>query len=293
MLENIKYYIVRNLLYLLSLLPFRIIYIISYILYLLSYHIIRYRRTIVRSNLKLAFPQKQSNEIKKIEKKFYLYFCDMMFEIVKLFSISQKTMMKRMSFSGIDIINRELKNKNFVFVYLGHYCNWEWIASVPYWMNNDIYFGQIYHPLKNKTMDKIFVNLRNSHGGHCITMKHTAKKIFELKAQNQKSVIGFISDQSPKKDSIHYWSTFFNQKTAMFTGAEKIGKKFNASVVYTDIKRIKRGYYHCEFKEITNDINSYKDFEITDRYNNILENMITNNPQYWLWSHKRWKHKKE
>ena len=187
----------------------------------------------------------------------------------------------------------EEENKNFCFIYLGHYCNWEWIASLPYWVPEDILCGQIYHPLYNKAFDRLFLRLRNQFGGECISMKETLRRIIELKRAKQKTIIGFISDQAPKWNSIHHWTDFFHRETPVFIGTEKIGKQVDALIYYADVKRIKRGYYHCEFKQLTDNAKAVPDFQLTDMYIHNLERMISAVPQYWLWSHKRWKRTKE
>lgn len=292
---KIIYHIIYALWYVLSLLPLKLLYFISDILYLLVYYIIRYRRKTVKENLIGSFPDKKRDDIVKIEKEFYHFFCDYIVETIKLLSISKQNLKKRMIFEGVDEIVKKMssEDKNFCFVYLGHYCNWEWIASLPYWVPNDVLCGQIYHPLKNKAFDELFLNLRNHFGGECISMKETLRKIVELKRSRQKTIIGFISDQSPKWNSIHHWTTFFNRETPVFTGTEKIGKQVGALIYYADVKRIKRGYYQCTFKYVTNDPKSIPDFEMTDFYTKTLQKMISEAPAFWLWSHKRWKRKKE
>lgn len=292
---KIVYYIVFFTWYLLSLLPLKILYFISDILFLLVYYIVRYRRTIVRKNLLGSFPEKPKEKIIEIEKQYYHFFCDYIVETLKLFSISKEELKKRMTFSGIEEIEREMheKDRTFCFAYLGHYCNWEWIASLPYWVSDDMLCGQIYHPLYNKAFDKLFLNLRNKFGGTSIPMKETLRRIIELRRAKQKTIIGFISDQSPKWNSIHHWTPFLNRETPVFTGTEKIGKQVNALIYYADVKRVRRGYYHCQFKPMFDNPNDIPDFEITDAYMKNLEQMISVTPQYWLWSHNRWKRTKE
>ena len=293
---KLTYYIVFAFWYLLSLLPLCVLYVVSDILlFPLLYHCTGYRRKIVHQNLVESFPEKSEKEIIDIEKKFYHFLCDYMVETVKLLSMSQKQLTRRMTFGGVDAIVEAMKeeNKNFCFVYLGHYGNWEWIASLPYWCPEDVLCGQIYHPLYNKAMDQLFLHLRNQFGGECIAMKETLRRIIELKRAKQKCIIGFISDQAPKWNSIHHWCDFLNHDTPVFIGTEKIGKQVDALIYYADVSRPKRGYYHCEFKPITHEAKSVPDFELTDRFTHLLEEMIKAAPGYWLWSHNRWKRTKE
>lgn len=292
---KIVYYIVFAFWYVLSLLPLGVLYFISDLLYFPLYYVVRYRRKVVRNNLSASFPEKDKKEIILIEKKFYAWFCDYVMETIKQFTMSKEQMTRRMTFSGVDDITSamEKEGKNFCFVYLGHYCNWEWIASLPYWCPEDVKCGQIYHPLRNKDFDRLFLDLRSQFGGVCIPMKETLRKIIEMRRDKQKAIIGFISDQTPKWNSIHHWCNFFHRETPVFIGTEKIGKQVDALIYYADVSRPKRGYYHCAFKPLTHQAKNVPDFELTDQFTHLLEKMISDAPAYWLWTHKRWKRTKE
>lgn len=292
---KITYYIAYALWYLLSLLPLWLLYFVSDLLFFPTYYLARYRRKIVRRNLTGSFPEKDLKEIVRIERRFYHFFCDYIVETIKLFSMSEEQMKRRMVFKGVDhIVNAmEKEDKNFCFVYLGHYCNWEWIASLPYWCPDDVKCGQIYHPLYNKAFDRLFLRLRNQFGGECIAMKETLRRIIEMKRAKQKCIIGFISDQAPKWNSIHHWCDFLHRETPVFIGTERIGKQVDALIYYADVKRTRRGYYLCEFKPLTHRPKEVPDYELTDRFTHLLEEMIKERPDFWLWSHKRWKRTKE
>ncbi len=289
------YYVIFALGYLVSLLPLSVLYLFSDALYFPLYYGIRYRRRIVRKNLMESFPEKPKEEIVCIEKQYYHFLCDCGVEIVKQFSMSKKQMKKRVIFDGLDEIVKEMEscNQNFCFVYLGHYGNWEWLASFPYWVPNQVHCAQIYHPLYNKVFDRLLLYLRNRFGGKCIPMKGTLRHVIELKQSKQKTIIGFIADQAPKWNSIHHWTHFFHRETPVFTGVERIGKQVNALVYYMNVKRIKRGYYYCTFKSLAENVKSVPDYELTDGYIRQLEQTITAAPPYWLWSHNRWKRTKE
>lgn len=293
---KITYYIIVGIWWLLSLLPLKILYLFSDMLYVLVHHVIGYRKKIVRKNLTNSFPEKSLDEIKQIEKGFYHFFCDYIVETIKQFSISKEEMKKRMVISGVEEMKdrMEKENKTFCFIYLGHFCNWEWIASLPYWVPNDILCAQIYHPLYNKAFDKLFLRIRNKFGGECIPMKETLRRIIELRRAQQKTIIGFISDQAPKWNSIHHFVDFLNQETPVFIGTEKIAKQVDALVYYGDVRRVKRGFYTCEFKPMTEKpVKEIPDWELTDAYAHLLEEMISRHPNFWLWSHNRWKRTKE
>lgn len=294
-LTKLIYYSVFSLWFLLSLLPLSVLYVLSDLLYFPLYYIVRYRRKIVRQNLEQSFPEKSHKEIISIEKKFYAFFCDYIFETLKLFTLSRKQLTRRMTFEGIDdiVATLEKEQKNFCFVYLGHYCNWEWIASMPYWVPQNILCAQIYHPLRNPAFDQLFLRLRNQFGGECIGMKETLRRIIQLKREGQKTIIGFISDQAPKWNSVHHWCNFLHHDTPVFIGTEKIGKQVDALIYYADVKRVKRGHYHCRFVPMAKEVHNIPDYELTDTFTRQLETMIRQDPPYWLWSHKRWKRTKE
>jgi len=249
----------------------------------------------VRKNLTGSFPEKEIKEIIHIEKEFYQFLSDYIVETIKLLTLSRKQLMKRMTFEGIDTIIQDLEkhDKDLCFVYLGHYGNWEWIASLAYWTPQPILCAQIYHPLRNKAFDQLLLNLRNQFGGECIPMKVTLRRIIELKKARQKTIIGFISDQLPKWSSIHHFTPFLHRETAMFTGTEQMGKKFGALIYYAEVTRPKRGTYHCTFKKLVENPTALQDFEVTDKYAMQLEQMIQKEPYLWLWSHDRWKRTKE
>ena len=256
---NLIYYSVFFLWYLLSLLPLRFLYFISDLLFYPLYYCIRYRRKIIRNNLSNSFPEKDLKEIVQIEKQFYSFFCDYIVETLKLFSISKKQLMRRMTFEGLDEIVESMnkKNKDFCFIYLGHYCNWEWIASLPYWISKDISCGQIYHPLYNQAFDKLFLRLRNQFGGECIPMKTTLRRIIELKRTKQKAIIGFISDQAPKWNSIH--CLVIDKRN------HRGGNIYCEDIEGIHVHKYGAHIFHTDNKEVWDYVNSFVEF---NRYTN-------------------------
>ncbi len=294
-MNKLNYYILSFFGYVLSLLPLCVLYLISDVLCFIMRYVIRYRHRVIHTNLTRSFPEKNAEEIARIEKQFYAWLCDYFVETLKLCSISREKMRKCMTFEGVDDIVSDMRQtgKNFCFVYLGHYGNWEWIASLPYWVPEDVLCGQIYHPLRSKASDRFFLKIRSQFGGECIAMKETLRRIIELKREKRKAIIGFISDQSPKWNSIHHWTEFLHQDTPVFIGTEKIGKQTDALIYFANVTRPKRGHYHCKFERMCTEPKKVPDYELTDRFSQLLEEMIKRNPQYWLWSHKRWKRTKE
>ena len=286
------YHILFFLLYLLSLLPMRLLYLLSDCLFFPLFHIVKYRRKVVEKQLDECFPEKSMQERRAIERQFYHFFCDYLVEVIKLFSISKKEMMRRMKFVGIEQVREELKDKKFCFLYLGHYCNWEYIASLSYWLP-EIHCGQIYHRIYNQAFDDLFLKLRGQFGGESILMKDTLRRILTLRNQEKKVMIGFIADQLPKWENMHHWTTFLNHDTSFFIGAERIAKQVDAALYYVDVERVKRGYYQVRFRLMTLHPKEFPDYELTDQYARLLEESICRQPAYWLWTHKRWKRTKE
>ncbi len=293
--DSLVYYMVFGLGYLLSLLPFCILYLLSDSIYWVVYYIAKYRRDVVRDNLLKSFPEKSLAEIIGIEKKFYHFFCDYFVETLKLISISKKEMKKGMIFHGVDLLERAVSEEghNFVFLYLGHYCNWEWAASLPYTISPSIHCAQIYHPLYNKAVDRFFLKLRNQFGGECIPMKQTLRRVIELKKEKRPTILGFISDQLPKWNSMHFFVPFLHRETAVFTGAEQIGRQVGAVYFFAEFTRPRRGYYECVLRKLETSEVSLTEYDMTFIFMKQLERMIQEAPQYWLWTHKRWKRTKE
>lgn len=286
------YHILFFLLYLLSLLPMRLLYLLSDGLFFPLFYIVKYRRKVVEKQLDECFPEKSMQERRAIERQFYHFFCDYLVEVIKLFSISKEEMMRRMKFVGIEQVREELKDKKFCFLYLGHYCNWEYIASLSYWLP-EIHCGQIYHRIYNQAFDDLFLKLRGQFGGESILMKDTLRRILTLRGQEKKVMIGFISDQLPKWENMNHWTTFLNHDTSFFIGAERIAKQVDAALYYVDVERVKRGYYQVTFRLMTLHPKEFPDYELTDQYARLLEKSIRHQPAYWLWTHKRWKRTKE
>lgn len=293
-MKTFVYYTIGVIGYLVSLLPLWILYRISDLLYYLLYYCVGYRKKVVRKNLQTSFPEKNDRELLVIEKEFYSFFCDYIVETLKMFSMSDRQMKKRMRFEGVaEMVNAVKKeNKDFGFIYLGHYGNWEWVSSLTARIHDeepDFIGGHIYHPLANKIFDRIFLQIRGRSGGKNIPMKETLRRIIEYRNSGKRTIIGFISDQAPKWNSIHHWTEFLHKKTPVFTGTERLGKQVDALIFYGDVERVKRGYYCCRITRMVNDVREYPDFEVTDRYVGLLERTIRRQPSYWLWSHNRWK----
>ena len=282
---KILYYLV----YAFSLLPLWILYGISDFIYLIAYHIVKYRRPLVFKNMSDAFPDKTEEEIHAIERRFYHWLSDYLVEAIKLVSISKKQLKRRMVFKGTDIVDQIVSEGQSCAVYLGHYCNWEWITSLPLWVTPEAQCGQIYHALENSKSDQLFLRLRQRMGAVCIPMAETLRRIIKYKQEGRQVVIGYISDQVPFWNNIHHWIDFLNHDTPVLTGTERLAKQAGHAVLYLDVTRPKRGYYVAEFKLITREPKQMEDYTITDEYFRLLEASIHRAPEFWLWTHNRWK----
>ena len=283
------YYILFACWYVLSLLPLRIHYVLSDVLYLIVYRLAGYRTKVVRSNLASSFPEKSATELHEIEKGFYHWFCDYIVETVKMFSMSAKEMRRRMQFEGLEQIEEELKKGHSVTAYLGHYCNWEWVSSLPLNISSKGTAAQLYHPIENKAVDRLFLYSRERFGAHSLEMKEAFGILRNWQKEGRLSVTGYISDQVPGYSSMHYWPQFLNHETPTYTGAERIARLLDAPPFYFDIYRPRRGYYVVKVVRMCDNLKEAPKFSITERYYRLLEKSIQRNPEYWLWSHNRWK----
>ena len=286
---KVLYYIVLAVWYVFSLLPLRVHYFISDLLFWLLYGVLSYRKKVIRRNIKESFPEKTDDERYRIERGFYHFFCDYIVESVKLMTMTPENLKRRMVFKGVEQIDEAINSGQSCAVYLGHLCNWEWITSLPLWMKSDAQLGQIYHPIENKDFDRLFLRSRQRMGAVCIPMQDTLRRMVEYRRAKQPIVIGFISDQKPHWVNIHHWIDFLHHDTPVLTGTERIAKKMNYAVFFMDVRRVKRGYYEAEVIPMTREPQQLKDYELTDMYFDLLEKSIKRAPEFWLWSHDRWK----
>lgn len=290
---KLLYYFFFATFYTLSLLPLRVHYVISTLLYFLLRYVFRYRLKVVRRNLATSFPEKNDTQLRWIERAYYRFFCDYLVESIKLLTISPEEIKRRLVFKGTEVVDQCVEEGQSCAVYLGHYCNWEWITSLPLWVTPKAQCGQIYHPIENKDFDQLFLRLRQRLGAVCIPMQDTLRKILEFRQTGQPVVIGYISDQKPIWHNIHHWVNFLHHDTPVLTGTERIARKVNHAVFYMDVRCIRRGYYEAEFKLITREPQKMKEFEVTDIYYQHLEQSILRAPEFWLWSHNRWSRTRE
>ena len=288
-MQLLVYILVYPILWIISIIPTRVLYIFSDIIFVLVYHIIRYRKKVVYENLKLVFPEKSEKEIQSIRKKFYHHFCDMLVEAIKSISISEAELKKRWKPMNIDVIREfEEQNKSIVLV-LGHYASWEWIFILQRHMSFKGY--AIYKRLDNKYFDALFKRTRAKYNTFLITTKEAIPVLLKSKIAGELAMNGFVADQSPKLHKTYYWNKFMGVKVPIHIGAETIAKRLDMPVIFCKVKKVKRGFYEASFQTITETPKEFKNYDITDAFMKLVEKQIHEAPEFYLWTHKRWKHK--
>lgn len=273
----------------LSLLPFKILYFISDFLFVLLFKIFGYRRKVVILNLKNSFPEKSNSEINKIAELFYRHLCDVVVESFKSFTISKPEILERMILKNPELLNRFYDEGKSIILSGGHYNNWEWIAtSIDHQIKHQSI--AIYKQLSNKYFDKKMRVTRGRFGLIMISTKKVKETFEAFKTELTATIFG--SDQSPGKVDNSYWMTFLNQDTAVLFGTEKYAKEYNFPVLFGTIHKVKRGFYNFQFSLVEENPVSSPYGAITEKATRMLEAEIIREPQYWLWTHRRWKHKR-
>ena len=277
-------------LYLLSLLPFWVLYLLSDAVFIILFYVAKYRRKVVQENLRNAFPEKTETERAAIEKKFFGFLADLMMEAIKLISISELQLKKHFTLNNPEYLDTVFTRQKSVLGALGHYGNWEMAAQILGFSTKKKKLF-IYKPLKNEVLDQFIRKIRSRFGSLPVTMKATLRTLVQLK--NEPKLTVFVSDQTPVREETQYFSQFLNQPTAVFLGVEKMAMMTNDPVIFCDIRVVKRGYYSCTFVPLINEPKRTAEHEITDLHVQYLEKVIREEPAYWLWSHRRWKFKPE
>lgn len=287
-MQFIAFYLTIPFLYLISLLPFRVIYLISDFICFIVYNIIGYRKKTVRNNLEIGLPHLSFEERLIIEKRFYHHMCDMFLEMIKTITISDKEIEKRFKFKNLEVYS-ELENKNKSIVLLcSHYASYEWVVS----MNRKIKFNGygIYKKINNKYFDDFVRKVRSRFNTVLITTKITSEIIEKNQVKGIKGVYGFASDQSPENKKKNFWTQFLEVEVPVYTGAEMLAKRYDMSVIFLKVEKLKRGYYQAEFETMELANNDLKDYSLTVEYLKKVEKQIYEAPEFYLWTHKRFKH---
>jgi lauroyl/myristoyl acyltransferase len=274
-----------------SMLPFRVFYLLSDVLYLLVYYVIGYRKKTVRANIALALPHLSLEERLSIEKKSYRHLCDMFMEMTKTMTISSEEMNKRFVVTNLEVIKEYEKKEKSIMLLASHYASWEWLIT----LNQKISYQGIgvYKKISNKYFDKLIRDIRSKYNTQLVTTRDTIPLISNNQKTGILSIYGLASDQSPKSDRIFHWDSFMGVEVPVHTGAEMLAKKYDLNVVFAKVKKVKRGHYEATLIPLSEDAQSVPDFGITHAFIREVEKQIYEAPEYYFWTHKRWKHRRQ
>ena len=289
-MQFLVYLLVYPILWLISILPFRLLYLFSDFVYVLVYYIIGYRKKTVRENLALALPHLSEKERLVIEKKSFHHLCDMFLEMIKTMTISKKEIKKRYLFTNLDFYKELEKEQKSIAVMCAHYGSYEWLISMNYY--SDFQGYGIYKKIRNPYFDKLVHKIRSRFKAILITTKETIPTIIKNNNENKLGLYGFASDQSPKLESAFHWSKFMNIEVPVHTGAEMLAKRYNMSLIFLKVKKVKRGFYEAELELLSKDPKDIPNYEITDEFFKRVEKQIYEAPEFYLWTHKRFKHRR-
>jgi KDO2-lipid IV(A) lauroyltransferase len=289
---TIGYYIFYGINWIFSLLPLRILYISSDVLFLFLYYFPSYRRKIVAENLRNSFPEKSEKELALVERKFYRHLADLFIETLKLTHLSNKELGKRFTISNRELFETLYKSGRDLAVVHSHYNNWEWLGVCLPLFSKYKCIG-IYKPIQNRLFNRFLNNLRTRNDAELAPMNLVVRKIIENKSKNIRTLYGFIADQTPAKTQIEYYTTFLNQETPVFLGIEKIAAKYDMPVVFFNVRKVRRGYYNLTIELLFDSTRDLPKYLVTDTHVKRLEQIIKEKPENWLWTHRRWKYKKE
>jgi len=290
-MQFIAFILLYPLLWLISILPFRLLYMVSDAVYVLVYYVIGYRKKIVRQNITLALPHLSPKEQVRVEKESYRHMCDMFLEMIKTMTISEKEMDKRFVFTNLDLYLQMEKKQKSIALMCAHYASYEWVIS----MNKHIEFEgfAIYKKIANKHFDKLVRDIRSKFKATLISTGQTISVIEKNYKSKHLGVYGFASDQSPQLSKTHHWGTYMGIETPVHTGAEMLAKRYDMNVIFLKVKKLKRGYYEATFELMFDNPKEVPNYEISDEFLRRVEKQILEAPEYYLWTHKRWKHKKK
>ncbi len=289
-IQHFQYYIILALFRVLTLLPLKLLFLISEIITFFVYHLIGYRKKVVLNNLQKSFPDKDKKELKHIARKYYRHLSVMIVENIFLRFVTKNNFNHRIKLENREVFDNLHKQGKNAIVMMGHLGNWEFASGLTRILP---YSGvAVYKQLSSPAFDKIYFDIRKRLGVQPIEMKNILRRVVELNKKTEPHLLFMVADQAPANNDNNHWITFLNQETDVFLGSEKIAKKFDMPVIYIEIIRHKKGIYRITPQIITLTPKQTAPFEITEKYFKLLENSIIKSPRYWLWSHKRWKHKR-
>lgn len=286
--QRLKYALYMALLRPLSWMPLWMLYGVSNLLRLLISDCLHYRRRVIRENLAACYPDKTERELREIERDFYRQFCDNIVETIKLLCISDRTMRRRLEVVGAELIEQAAERGKPVILYLGHYCNWEWVPAITLYYNQPKTSAQLYKPLHDKAFDRVMLKVRSRFGSMSIDKDRAFREMLRIYRDKGPFVTGFIADHRTSTRQTRYYTEFLRHRTWFYPGGEEIGRRINAEFIYLDVSRTGRGHYRLEFKPIVAEADTDEEYPITRRYFRMMEQTIDRAPAYWLWSHRRW-----
>jgi len=288
-MTSVYYYFLYFITWLFSLLPFKIMYLLSDLLYFFAFYIPGYRKKTVTENMKRVFPDKSNDEIMSLAKKFYHHFCDFVLESMKIISMSPSVVNKRYIYKDLEVFNQLIKDHKSIALVSAHYGNWEWSVNLPSKIKHTPLV--IYRPLKNKAVDRLSKKIRTRMGLKLIAMEKVYRQALIYQEKKAPYLVWFLADQRPPASN-KFRTLFLGQEASFFQGYEKMARKLDLAVVYMCINKLKRGYYEVSFKKLFHNASVTTDNEISLTCIQEIEQSIYNKPEYWLWTHKRFKHTK-
>jgi len=290
-MEKIGYFLLRSTTWIFQIFPLRINYVFSDFFYILGYYVIRYRRSVVAINLSNSFPEMSQIERNQIARKFYRHFCDSAVETLYFDRMTVDEGRKCVKFLNPELLNSYLDQGRQVVTCMGHFNNWEWFCNLPLYTTHRCY--GVYKKLTSNAFERFYLNLRSRFGVIPLERGATFRQLANDHQKGIPSFSAFLFDQTPRIHELHHWVTFLNQDTPVVMGTEKVAQKLDTVVLFLLSRKIKRGRYEAEFQLVTDHARECPKFEITDKCTHLLEQQIIEHPEFWLWSHRRWKHKRE
>ncbi len=291
LMKKLGFYIFYSVNWLITLLPLDVLYVFSDLLFILLYYFPTYRRKVVMLNLENSFPEKSPEERRKIARKFYRHLADLFVETLKLTHLGNRELKKRFAITNPELFKRLLESGHDLVVVHSHYNNWEWLVSLPLYSEYRVVC--IYKPLQSRTFDRFLNGLRSRNNMILTPMKHVIREIVTNREKNIRAMYGFIADQTPAKPDIRYYTTFLNQDTPVYLGIERIAERYGMPVVFFNVQKIKRGYYSLTLELLFEKTTGLPEYTVTKAHVRRLEELIRQNPEYWLWTHRRWKYKRQ
>ena len=289
-MQRLVFWLAYPFLWLISVLPFKLFYLFSDFVFIIVFYVARYRRKTVMENLKLVFPDKPITELKKIRKKFFRHMVDMFLEMIKSLSISNEELKKRFAFTNVEEIQKIRDMDKSILLACGHYASYEWMNALQLYGLDYRGFG-IYKKVKNRYFDQLAKDIRGRYEGVLIPTTKATKTINYNESIGVRGVYGMVADQSPKLNRSKAWTEFMGIQVPVFMGLEQLSRTLDMVVVYLNVEKVKRGHYVASFKTISYEPAQESEYYITRTYFENLEAQIKKEPEYYLWTHKRWKHR--